>query len=95
MPRYLIERAIHADLPDEEAEGLALRSATLLATDFTDLNWEHSHAFVDADGRRGSICIYTAPSIDPLHEHARALGGHEIVRIVEISGDVSPADFPL
>jgi hypothetical protein len=91
----LIERRIYADLSDDEADGLGLRSATLLATDFTDLNWEHSHAFVDADGRRGTICVYTAPGVDALHAHASALGGHEIVRIVEISGDVSPADFPL
>ena len=91
----MIERVIHADLPDDEAEGLALRSATLLATEFTDLWWEHSHAFVDADGRRCSICIYTAPGLELLHAHASALGGHEIARIVEISGDVSPADFPL
>jgi hypothetical protein len=95
VPRYLIERRVYAELSDDEADGLALRSATLLKTDFPDLNWEHSHAFVDADGRRGSICVYTAPGVDALHAHAISVGGHEIVRVVEISGDVSPADFPL
>jgi hypothetical protein len=95
VPRYLIERRIHVELSDDEADGLSLRSAMLLATDFPDLQWEHSHAFVDADGRRGSMCVYTAASVDALHAHASALGGHEIVRVVEISGDVSPADFPL
>jgi Nickel responsive protein SCO4226-like len=95
VPRYLIERRIHAELSDDEADGLSLRSATLLATDFPDLHWEHSHAYVDDDGTRGSMCVYTAASVDAIRAHASALGGHEIVRIVEISGDISPADFPL
>jgi hypothetical protein len=91
----LIERRVHVELSDDEADGLRLRSAMLLATDFPDLQWEHSHAFVDADGTRGSMCVYTAASVDSIRAHATALGGHEIVRIVEISGDISPADFPL
>jgi Protein of unknown function (DUF4242) len=95
VPRYLIERRVYADLSDDEVNGLGWRSAELLATEFPDLHWEHSHAFVDAEGRRGSICVYTAASVDALHAHASAIGGHEVVRIVEISGDISPADFPL
>jgi hypothetical protein len=95
VPRYLIERRIHADLSDDERDGLALRSATLLATEFPDLHWEHSHAYVDADGTRGTVCIYTAAGVDAIHAHASRIGGHEIVRVVEISGDISPADFPL
>jgi hypothetical protein len=95
VPRYVIERLIDPGLSKEESEDLAGRSAMLLATEYTELHWEHSHGVVLPDGRLGSFCIYAAPDRETVYAHAEAIGGHEIIRIMEISGDYSPADFPL
>ena len=86
---------MNPDLSDEQRESMGARSAALLASDYSELLWEHSHGVVHPDGRQGTFCIYTAPDRETICAHAESLGGHEVVRILEISGDYSPADFPL
>jgi hypothetical protein len=71
------------------------RSNYLIHTRFNGIVWEHSHAWLNEDGRYCTFCIYSAPDEATVRDHARELGGHEIVRIVEIVDDASPADFPI
>jgi hypothetical protein len=42
-----------------------------------------------------TFCLYEAPSEDDVRRHAQELGQHEVLRISEIAGDVTPADFPI
>jgi hypothetical protein len=41
-----------------------------------------------------TFCLYAAPSEDVIRRHAQELGHHEVLRVVEIVGDVTAADFP-
>ena len=40
-----------------------------------------------------SYCVYEAPNEERLREHGDMVREHTIVRIYEIAGDVTPADF--
>lgn len=93
MPRYLIERTW--DPLDEEAlSAAAARSKQLIDEQFPDIVWEHSHVAVDEEDQVRSFCVYSAPDADQVRAHAAVLGDHQIDRIHELSGDLSPADFP-
>jgi len=92
MPRYLIER--NFDPIDEKLmEEVGKRSGELLRNDYPQIRWEHSHVVADAEGNLKSFCIYDAPNVDCIRQHAADLGYHIIGNIYEIGGDISPRDF--
>jgi hypothetical protein len=93
MPRYLIERTYTVDM--DGLPTVATRSKAIGHHHYPEIVWEHSHVVVDENGTPKSFCVYDAPSIEIVREHARHLGDHTIETIYEIAGDVTPADFPL
>jgi hypothetical protein len=92
MPRYLIERTYHVD--EEDMPGVGQRSKAIIAEQFPELVWEHSHVVADESGTIKSFCVYAAPSAEMVRDHAGMVGSHQIERVYEIGGDVTPADFP-
>ena len=92
MPRYLVQRNF-GQIDDEHLELRARKSKSLIESDFTQLEWEHSHVVGSPDGAVRTFCIYGAPDEAAVRAHAEALGGHQIEMIYEIGGDVAPADF--
>ena len=93
MPRYVIERTY--DVDEEQLPTVATRSKRIAQEQFPTIVWEHSHVVADEDGTLKSFCVYEAPDVATVREHAEMLGNHVVDRIYEIGGDVSPADFPL
>ena len=93
MPRYIIERTYTVE--ESEVPVVATRSKRIGRDEFPQIVWEHSHVVIGDDGTPKSFCVYDAPDIDMVRDHARKLGDHEVVAIYEIAGDVTPADFPL
>jgi hypothetical protein len=92
MPRYLIERSF--TVPQEQMNAVGRRSRDIAAERYPAITWEHSHVALGDDGRVMTFCVYDAPDEDVLLDHARDLGDHEVLRISEIVGDVTPDDFP-
>lgn len=92
MPRYLVQRNF-GQIDDEHLELRARKSKKLVETEFTVITWEHSHVVASPDGAVRTFCIYRAPDEGIVHEHAVAMGGHQIEMIYEIGGDVAPSDF--
>jgi Protein of unknown function (DUF4242) len=92
MPRYLIERTY--DVEEDEMPGLGQRFKAIAGEQFPELVWEHSHVVGDESGAIKSFCVYAGPSAEMLRDHASVVGSHQIDRIYEIGGDVTPADFP-
>jgi hypothetical protein len=92
MPRYLVERAFDP-CTQEELDATVVRSKRLLGDDFRDVTWEHSHVCADADGNVTSFCVYDAADEARVREHADQLGSHTVVRVIEIAGDIDPADI--
>jgi hypothetical protein len=92
MPRYLVERQF--SVGQEQMNAVGGRSRELLEERYPEIDWEHSHVAIDDDGRVKTFCLYGAPSEDAIRKHAHDLGQHEVLRVVEIVGDVTPADFP-
>lgn len=81
---------LEADMPD-----VGRRSRQIIEQKFADMIvWEHSHVVVDNEGRVRTFCVYDAPDEDTLYAHSQLLGMHSIESIEEITGDVTPADFP-
>ena len=70
------------------------RSRVLTEEDFPEITWEHSHVVVDEAGKVRTFCVYKAPDEEAVVAHAAALGQHTVDELVEIAGDVTPADFP-
>ena len=70
------------------------RSRVIAEERFPQIVWEHSHVTVDDEGVVRTFCVYEAPSQEMVREHAAALGEHTVDSILEIAGDVTPADFP-
>src|SRR4030095_2735245 len=93
MPRYVIERTYTVDLDTMPSVGR--RSREVRNASYPEIIWEHSHVVLDEAGTVKSFCVYDAPSIEIVREHATELGQHEIEAIYEIAGDVTPEDFPL
>ena len=56
------------------------------------MSWDHSHVVSGENGVK-SYCVYQAPNEERLREHGDMVRQHTIVRIYEIAGDVTPADF--
>ena len=92
MPRYLVVRSFSVGENDMPAVGR--RSRTIIEEQMPEITWEHSHVIVDDDGNVRTFCVYGAPSEEAVREHAAALGEHTLDELVEIAGDVTPADFP-
>jgi hypothetical protein len=90
MPRYLIERDYGA-AEQEAMQNIGVRSKQA-AEQLSDVTWEHSHVVSDETGVK-SYCVYEAPNEERLREHGDMVRNHTIVRIWEIAGDVTPADF--
>jgi len=93
MPRYLIER-LYGEVDEDTLKMVGARSKQIATEEFPEVTWEHSHVVVDENGESRTFCIYDAPNEDVVRKHAHRLGHHEIARLYEIGGDVSPADFP-
>ena len=92
MPRYLIERFF--TVPQEQMNAVGRRSRVLAEERYPAITWEHSHVAIGEDGRVMTFCVYDAPSEDVVRAHADDLGDHEVLRISEIVGDITPDDFP-
>lgn len=93
MPRYLVERQF--DVGQEQMTALGRRSRQIANERFPGITWEHSHVAIDEQGHVQTFCLYEAPSEDDIRQHAQELGSHEVLRVSEIVGDVTPDDFPL
>ena len=93
MPRYLIERTYTVDM--DAVPAAATRSKAIGHYHYPEIVWEHSHVVVGTDGTPKSFCVYDAPNVEVVREHAQMLGDHTLNEIYEIAGDVSPNDFPL
>lgn len=93
MPRYLVERQF--SVGQQQMDAVGRRSRKVIQERFPDIVWEHSHVAIGDDGCVKTFCVYGAPSEDVIRGHAQELGQHELLRVVEIVGDVTPADFPL
>jgi hypothetical protein len=93
MPRYLVERLFHVSIDEMPMAGR--RSKEVVVNQFPEITWEHSHVVVDDEGAVKTYCIYAAPNEEIVRSHAVELGLHDLQRISEIAGDVSPDDFPL
>jgi uncharacterized protein DUF4242 len=91
MPRYLIERA-YGEAEQEAMQNIGQRMKQVAEEDFPEINWDHSHVVSDESGIK-SFCVYEAPNEVLLREHGDMVREHTIVRIYEIAGDVTPADF--
>ena len=92
MPRYLVERTY--DVDEDEMPAVGERSKAIIVEHFPELVWEHSHVVADESGTIKSFCVYTAPSAEMVRDHAAVVGSHQIDRVYEIGGDVTPGDFP-
>jgi hypothetical protein len=93
VPRYLVERLFHVSIDEMPIAGR--RSKEVAVEHFPEITWEHSHVVVDEEGAVKTYCVYAAPSEEIVRRHAEELGLHDVQRISEIAGDVSPDDFPL
>ena len=93
MPRYVIQRTF--SVGEDRMPEVGRRSRQLIADQFPDVTWLHSHVTVDPDGHVRMFCIYEAPNEGQIHQHSESLGFHIIDGIFEIAGDVTPEDFPL
>ncbi|MFL5823847.1 MAG: nickel-binding protein [Solirubrobacteraceae bacterium] len=92
MPRYLVERQF--SVGQDEMQTLGRRSREIAEERFPEVKWEHSHVAVGDDGNVQTFCLYEAPDESSIRQHAQELGSHQILRVAEIVGDVTPADFP-
>lgn len=92
MPRFLVERVF--EVGQEQMNVLGRRSREIAEERYPSIVWEHSHVAVGDDGRVQTFCLYEAPEAEVIRQHAQELGLHQIVRVTEIVGDVTPADFP-
>ena len=70
------------------------RSRKTIEEGYPEITWEHSHVVVRDDGKVMTYCVYDAPSEDVVRQHSVDLGRHTIDDVMEIAGDVTPADFP-
>ncbi len=92
MPRYLVVRKF--DVSEEEMPEVGRRSREVMEGSYPQIVWEHSHVVVDDDGTVWTYCVYEAPNEETVREHSVDLGKHTVEQVLEIAGDVTPADFP-
>jgi hypothetical protein len=94
VPRYVIERDFGL-VGEDEMQEVAARSRATGIEEFPDIGWEHSHVCSDDQGAIKSFCVYSAPSVDRLRQHADRVGRHVVVNVYEIVGDVTPEEVKL
>jgi len=94
MPRYVIERDFGL-VGEEDMQEVAARSKATGIEQFPDIEWEHSHVCSDDSGAIKSFCVYSAPSADRVREHADRVGGHAVINVYEIVGDITPEEIQL
>ena len=92
MPRYMIVRSF--EVGEEQMPPIGRRSRELTEGEFSEITWEHSHVVVKGDGTVMTYCVYDAPSEEIVRRHSDDLGRHTLDEVLEIAGDVTPADFP-
>jgi len=91
MPRYLVER-VFSEAAQQDIQEAGSRMKRVAVDSFPEITWEHSHVVSDESGIK-SFCVYDSPNEETLHQHGDEVGVAGIVRIYEIAGDVTPADF--
>ena len=82
------------EVGEDQMPAVGRRSRELTEQEFPEITWEHSHVVVDDDGLVRTYCVYEAPDEETVRQHGSKLGRHKIDALVEIAGDVTPADFP-
>ena len=92
MPRYMVERSF-GSISDDEMLAAAVRSDEVAQERFPGITWEHSHICVGDDGAITTYCVYDAPDETTVRDHAVALGGHSIIKVMEIAEDVTPQEI--
>ncbi|HEY1521717.1 MAG TPA: nickel-binding protein [Solirubrobacteraceae bacterium] len=92
MPRFLVERQF--TVGQEQMQAVGRRSREILEQSYPEVVWEMSHVAIGEDGRVQTFCLYESPDEDQIRHHAKELGLHEVLRVSEVVGDVTPADFP-
>lgn len=92
MPRYMVERVFN--VAQDQMNAVGQRSRRIAEERYPEITWEHSHVVIDDDGHVVTFCVYGAPDEEVIRRHAQDLGDHQVLRIAEIAGDVTPADFP-
>lgn len=92
MPRYFVERQF--SVGQEQMSAVGRRSREIIEERHPSIVWEHSHVSVDENGRVVTFCVYGAPNEEEILRHAQDLGYHEVLRVSELVGDVTPDDFP-
>ena len=92
MPRYLIVRSF--EVSEDAMPNVGRRSREVVEKEFPEITWEHSHVIVGDTGTVRTFCVYAAPDEETVRKHGERLGQHTIDDVMEIAGDVTPADFP-
>jgi hypothetical protein len=92
VPRYLVVRVF--DVTSDEMPEVGRKSRVTIEDKYPEIVWEHSHVVVRDDGKVMTYCVYDAPSEEIVRQHSVDLGRHTIDDVMEIAGDVTPADFP-
>jgi hypothetical protein len=92
VPRYLVVRKF--DVAEDEMPEVGRRSRVTIEEGYPEITWEHSHVVVKPDGTVMTYCVYAAPNEEMVRDHSHDLGRHTLEDVLEIAGDVTPADFP-
>jgi uncharacterized protein DUF4242 len=92
MPRYLVVRKF--DVSEDEMPEVGRLSRSVIEDKYPEIVWEHSHVVIDDDGTVWTYCVYDAPDETAVRRHSDDLGRHSLEQVLEIAGDVTPADFP-
>jgi hypothetical protein len=92
MPRYVIQRRF--DVGSDQMPEIGRRSRQIIENEFPNVVWVHSHVAVEEDGNVRTFCLYDAPDLEAIQQHAEMLGDHIVDGVYEVAGDVTPADFP-
>lgn len=88
MPRYLVRRTL-GKITDAELDRAAEHSTEVREAQFPEIAWEHSHVVLADDGGRTSYCVYAAPSVQHVRDHAAA-AGLPADEVQEIERDLHP-----
>ena len=87
MPQYVIERNIPGagNLTPAELKAISQKSCEVLNHMGPQIEWIHSYVTADQ-----IHCIYRAPSVAMVEEHARQ-GGFPADRVLEIKNIIDPS----
>lgn len=88
MPRYIVERNL-GKVTEQELQAAARKSKQVREASFPDISWEHSHVVQTKNGMR-TYCVYAAPSVERVRQHARA-AGLPVDEVYDLVADVDPA----